>query len=444
MPVLCATDFSEASAEATRVAARLAQRLGERLLLVHVFTLPSAGLAGLDAAASLEYDRLMREGVADALSDAVTAAEDAGVEVETRILEGSPPAAIAECAKDSGARLVVVGSVGRGAVARLVVGSVTDRLARICDRPVLAVRGETAGFDAWARGDGPLRVVMGLDRSAPSTAALEVLRTLRRAGPVDVTFVHAYWPPAEAVDLAPGAGAGYVAPDEAVVARLRSALGTLIGELPGEGETRLEIWPTLGNLGYLLDRFATDVGADLVLVGSHRLGLVDRLWRGGASHGTLHHAHHSVLCVPVDAAGLARGAEVRRLHRLLVATDLSAPADAACRQAYGLVGAGGEVHLCTVMEGAPDPEARRRLEGELWARVPRASVPLGIRTEVHVLEGQGVGGEILAAAERLGAEAVVVGSRGRGGISRALLGSVTEAILRDADRPVLVVKAGAA
>ena len=285
MKILCATDFSEAAAEATRVAARMASRFGDTLLVVHVFQLPSAGLANLDAAATLEYDRLMREGVADALSDATTAVEDARVTVETRILEGSAAGQIAELAEAEDVRLVVVGSLGRGAVERLVVGSVTDRLARLSARPVLAVRGETAGFDAWGRGDRALRVVMGLDRSTPSMAALELLRTLRAAGPVDVTFVHAYWPPGEAVDVRPAAGSGFVVPDEEVVARLERDLTARIGALPGEGETTLKVWPALGNLGYVLDRFAEDLDADLILVGSHRRGVLGRIWRGARATG---------------------------------------------------------------------------------------------------------------------------------------------------------------
>ncbi len=175
-------------------------------------------------------------------------------------------------------------------------------------------------------------------------------------------------------------------------------------------------------------------------MGSHRRGVLGRIWRGGSSHGALHHARRSVLCVPVDPAQVARTAPVPRLHRVLVATDLSGRADVALRQAYGLVGEGGEVHLCTVLEGAPDVGERARLEDALRARVPAPAEALGIRTEVHVLEGDSVGRELVAAAERLECDAVVVGSRGQSGVARSLLGSVTEYVMRHTDRPVLVVQ----
>jgi universal stress protein A len=49
--------------------------------------------------------------------------------------------------------------------------------------------------------------------------------------------------------------------------------------------------------------------------------------------------------------------------------------------------------------------------------------------------------EIVKAADEWGADLVVIGSHGREGISRVLLGSVAESVLRHAGRPVLVVRA---
>jgi nucleotide-binding universal stress UspA family protein len=48
--------------------------------------------------------------------------------------------------------------------------------------------------------------------------------------------------------------------------------------------------------------------------------------------------------------------------------------------------------------------------------------------------------EILAAAARVEAGLVVVGARGLGALQRVWLGSVSEGVLRHADRPVLIVK----
>jgi nucleotide-binding universal stress UspA family protein len=48
--------------------------------------------------------------------------------------------------------------------------------------------------------------------------------------------------------------------------------------------------------------------------------------------------------------------------------------------------------------------------------------------------------EIVELAEELGAGLVVVGSRGLGGIRRALMGSVSDSVVRHAHCPVLVVR----
>jgi nucleotide-binding universal stress UspA family protein len=55
-------------------------------------------------------------------------------------LSGTAAECITELAAAEGADLIVVGSKGRGAVARMLVGSTTDRLIHISTRPVLVVR----------------------------------------------------------------------------------------------------------------------------------------------------------------------------------------------------------------------------------------------------------------------------------------------------------------
>ena len=51
--------------------------------------------------------------------------------------------------------------------------------------------------------------------------------------------------------------------------------------------------------------------------------------------------------------------------------------------------------------------------------------------------------EIVGLAEEVGADLIVVGSRGLGGFRRALMGSVSESVVRHAHCPVLVFRAEA-
>jgi len=65
----------------------------------------------------------------------------------------------------------------------------------------------------------------------------------------------------------------------------------------------------------------------------------------------------------------------------------------------------------------------------------------GTVTRTHLRMGKAAA-EIVELAEELGAGLVVVGSRGLGGIRRALMGSVSDSVVRHAHCPVLVVRRG--
>ncbi|MFK7986493.1 MAG: universal stress protein [Sandaracinaceae bacterium] len=98
------------------------------------------------------------------------------------------------------------------------------------------------------------------------------------------------------------------------------------------------------------------------------------------------------------------------------------------------------VNVCDVPE-SPMPSdvdaALNRAEEELQRLLGGAS-----RAEAHVRAGV-THTQILAVAERIGAQLVVLNSRARGVLRRALLGSTAEAVVRNADRAVLVLPDGA-
>jgi len=67
----------------------------------------------------------------------------------------------------------------------------------------------------------------------------------------------------------------------------------------------------------------------------------------------------------------------------------------------------------------------------------------GVKAHRRLLRGSPVD-EIVAFADGVDADLIVVGSRGHGSVASALLGSVSRGILREARRPVLVVRGVAA
>jgi nucleotide-binding universal stress UspA family protein len=80
-------------------------------------------------------------------------------------------------------------------------------------------------------------------------------------------------------------------------------------------------------------------------------------------------------------------------------------------------------------------ESRETLRKLIW----RVQVAGGTVAGIHLRMG-GVPDEIADLAEELGAGLIVMGSRGHGGIRRALMGSVSDYVMRQAHCPVMIVR----
>jgi len=153
----------------------------------------------------------------------------------------------------------------------------------------------------------------------------------------------------------------------------------------------------------------------------------------------------------VAGAADARSGEQRPFRTVLLATDLSPASDEAGRQAIALAASlGARLLVVNVMDtrrvagdgshGRID-QARAEREALLLALVGRARAA-GASAEFLIWTGD-PGSAIASAAEAEGADLLVVGSRGRGGAERLLLGSVSDHLVRTAGCPVLVVRPAA-
>ena len=135
------------------------------------------------------------------------------------------------------------------------------------------------------------------------------------------------------------------------------------------------------------------------------------------------------------------------MKTILVATDGSPwAADAV---AYGVelaVEAGGAVHFVYVVPPVPArafpmvsvPHELAPPDDAPLAEALRHAATYPVRAEGKLLSGDAVD-EIVAYADSLDADVIVMGSRGRGGFTSALLGSTSRGVLGEARRPVLVV-----
>ncbi|CAA2107339.1 universal stress protein [Variovorax sp. RB2P76] len=76
------------------------------------------------------------------------------------------------------------------------------------------------------------------------------------------------------------------------------------------------------------------------------------------------------------------------------------------------------------------------------ARGVAALAAEGLHSDQRVIDGHVVHEGIVDTAIAIAADLIVMGSHGRSGIEKLLLGSVTQRVLQDANMPVLVVKGG--
>ena len=135
--------------------------------------------------------------------------------------------------------------------------------------------------------------------------------------------------------------------------------------------------------------------------------------------------------------------------KVLLATDGSTEAELASRTAADLAKShDSELHVVYVEPAPPmidqfaDPGPERAtLESQqlLNEQVKRIEEAGGTVTEAHLRLGR-PDEQIVRVGEEVGAGLIVIGSRGHGGLRRALLGSVSDSVVRHAHCPVLVVR----
>jgi nucleotide-binding universal stress UspA family protein len=141
MTILVATDGSDPAKAAARVAYELARADGDRILFVTVWRelRPDFGMP-IDLAFP-ELVETERDHAATVLSQAKDEAEAAGLEAETLSRCGYPVHEICAVARESGARVIVIGSRGWETTDGAMLGSVATGLLHDAPCPVQLVPG---------------------------------------------------------------------------------------------------------------------------------------------------------------------------------------------------------------------------------------------------------------------------------------------------------------
>jgi len=454
MKILCATDFGARARAAARVATDLARATDGVVELLHVSppTLPMAD--GSMVAETAAIEELVREDSQVRLAAECRSLAAPGVEVTSHLASGDVRSAILARAKATGADLIVLGAHGGPALERLLLGSIAEQTVRHADRPIMIV--PPGAEPTLLRPERPRRlsVLVALDARPSSDGAVAYVRTLRAHVPCDVTFLRLYWPVEEYLRLGLTGRRDLFAPDAEVTTDLARTLGGQIGTLPGAGETAVMVKPTWGDPASRILEVAAEVDSDLVVMGAESRRGASRVAHPAVASRVARLATNVPVVFAPPAVVSGQVTQVPAISTVLASTDLSAAGNQAVPFAYALLGGhGGQVELCHVHERSlPSPPyayastegeltgaERARVEKELRALVPADAERLGITSRFHVIDGGRAGEAIRQAAERLGADAIVLGAHGHGRAYRALLGSVSEDVVRHARRPVFVV-----
>lgn len=138
--VLFPTDGSEGAAVALDHALNVAENYGATLHFLNVANTDRTSVTGVG---DQVVDALERAGE-DAVADAADSARGRGLDTVEAVLRGDPSDTIVDYASDRGVDLIVMATHGRRGLDRFLMGSVTEKVVRAADVPVLTVRMDDA------------------------------------------------------------------------------------------------------------------------------------------------------------------------------------------------------------------------------------------------------------------------------------------------------------
>jgi nucleotide-binding universal stress UspA family protein len=210
--------------------------------------------------------------------------------------------------------------------------------------------------------------------------------------------------------------------------RARKVLDAEAEKVRSAGGTVAQAHLREGGIAQEIVALAEDIGAGLIVMGSRGLGGIRRALMGSVSDAVVRHAHCPVM--------VFRGEPVVFPTKILVATDRSREAELAATTAADLAkSTNSELHVVHVGFDQARDEAQNELDTEV-GMVREAGV-----TDVQAHLKFGIPARMIVdLAEEVGVGLIVMGSRGRGGVRRALIGSVSSSVVPHAHCPVLVVR----
>ncbi len=287
------------------------------------------------------------------------------------------------------------------------------------------------------------RVLVPTDFTDEADLVIEYVVGLREHGVEEVVLVHV-------VDL----GRSTVWP---VAPKIIEVIEEKLGERQRRlSEAGFTVFPRIveGVPSTEVLRAADDEDCSLIVTGSHGKLPIEEMYFGSVSEAVTRHSDVPVLLLrysilaTMGAAGKLKDYAEATFSKILFPTDFTEVSEAAMDELEELskVGPGEVVTLHVVDTKRSETETQNREQvNECYVDCGRIAEHLRrrkMRATTLCELGDPVE-EILAAAENEGATIIVMGSHGRGMIREWLDGSVSLSVLRQADRPLMVIRRAA-
>jgi nucleotide-binding universal stress UspA family protein len=296
--ILVGTDFSPESEIALAHAVRIARRLDARLLLAHAGTLiePTAAALAPESVALIEYQKIVAEHEVESrarLGELVSGVQAQGLVAEEHLIDGFADTALRDAAESLDVDLVVIGTHGRTGLKRLLLGSVAERVVRLCRRHVMVAR--PVGLDAAAPGGGYRRVLVPTDFTPLAERAFELALALVEPGG-EVELFHSWYLPLTTTMMPGRAGEAAIEPVRVSIEEgARNRAQELIDRhVQGRARVTVTVFnePASRAIGERAEQ-----GHDLIVMGGHGHRGLRRWILGSVAEATVRHAPCSVLVV---------------------------------------------------------------------------------------------------------------------------------------------------
>ena len=277
--ILCPTDFSPGAEHAMRRAIQIAKRTDAELVLAHVWHVPAIAFANEQLALS----SLRQNAIDDVQRELEAVVRAASAQLASpataTIRKGVPWTEIVSLLEEQAFDLCVIGTQGRTGLARVLLGSVTEKVVRHAPCSVLVVRPDDVA-KAFQH------VLVPTDFSTSAAHALDLAESLV-SSEGRITLLHV-------LEVA-GPSPGRVS--DADVAYLDDRAGTALRDLAAtKSSERIAAVPRVGWPGVqILAELDEDQSIDLVAMGSHGRTGIKRALVGSVAEKVARYAHCPVL-----------------------------------------------------------------------------------------------------------------------------------------------------